>query len=47
MIEPEYILRIGLEIFANLSEDNAELDLKKAMHFIKFRLKENFDFVKN
>jgi hypothetical protein len=44
--EPELILRLALEIFHHLGDDGFELDLKKTMHFIKFTLKEEIDFVK-
>lgn len=43
--EPELILRLALEIFNCLGEDSHELDLKKTMHFIKFTMKEEIDFV--
>lgn len=42
----ELILRIGLEIFNHLSDENNELDLKQTIYFIKEDLHEDIDFVR-
>lgn len=45
MTEPELVLRIGLEIFDALGDNEFEMELKRVMNFMKFQLKSEIDFV--